>query len=443
MSIVARHHGPQPAAVLPRPARRVLLAARRRSSCSCSTRCSSATCRRRRSPRLSPRPTRPMWCFVDSWMFAGIVAITAMTTSLGAFSVFVEDAASGRFRDFLVSPIKRCQLILGYLLSTFVIALIMTLLVLVAEPRLPVLRRRRRDRLPEIAWTLGWITLACLAFAALWAFVASFLRTTGAFSALSTIVGTVIGFLAGAFIAVGSSPKGCATSSTPSRSRSRRCCCAASSPPRRCRPSSAALEAIDALREYYGITAVVGDWEVTVPFVLAMLRLPGDRLHGARGLADPGAHRVAHAQPHATDRGLRTGHPTGLIPLDEWSESLNFSVQCRTLNHMVQQQALDRAFAALSDATRRGILTRLGRGRRRSASSRRPRHDAHRHQEARRRARGGGPRHHREGRARAAGPARHRTSGRRHGMDQLLPATLGAPTRRPRGLLHPQEGTES
>ncbi len=29
---------------------------------------------------------------------------------------------------------------------------------------------------------------------------------------------------------------------------------------------------------------------------------------------------------------------------------------------MVQQHALDRAFAALSDPTRRGILTRLGEG---------------------------------------------------------------------------------
>ena len=59
--------------------------------------------------------------FVDSWMFAGIVGITAVTTGLGAFSTFVEDGASGRFRDFLVSPISRGQLVLGYLLSSFVI----------------------------------------------------------------------------------------------------------------------------------------------------------------------------------------------------------------------------------------------------------------------------------------------------------------------------------
>ena len=42
-------------------------------------------------------------------------------------------------------------------------------------------------------------------------------------------------------------------------------------------------------------------------------------------------------------------------------------VQCYTLNHMVQQTALDpsmldRAFGALADETRRGILTRLGAG---------------------------------------------------------------------------------
>jgi DNA-binding transcriptional ArsR family regulator len=44
---------------------------------------------------------------------------------------------------------------------------------------------------------------------------------------------------------------------------------------------------------------------------------------------------------------------------------LHHSVQCRTVNRMVQQTApevLDRTFAALSDATRRGVLERLGDG---------------------------------------------------------------------------------
>lgn len=43
---------------------------------------------------------------------------------------------------------------------------------------------------------------------------------------------------------------------------------------------------------------------------------------------------------------------------------MNCLVQCATVNHMVQLDAvrLDTAFAALADSTRRDILTRLGKG---------------------------------------------------------------------------------
>lgn len=210
--------------------------------------------------------------FVDSWMFAGIVALTAMTTSLGALAVFVEDAASGRFRDFLVSPLRRGQLVLGYLLSTVVIALIMTTLVLVVSLGYLFFVDGVVIGIPEIGRTLGWIALACVAFAAMWALIASFIRTTGAFAALSTIVGTVIGFLAGAFIAVGLFPEGVrnAVNALPfaqSAMLLRREFTA---------ETLSALvggrqEAIDVLREYYGVTAFIGDWEVAVPFVLAAL----------------------------------------------------------------------------------------------------------------------------------------------------------------------------
>lgn len=210
--------------------------------------------------------------FVDSWMFGGIVAMTSITTSLGALGVFVEDAASGRFRDFLVSPIRRGQLVLGYLLSTFVVALIMTVLVLIVSLVYLLIVDGVVIGLLQIATTLGWVALACLAFAALWAFVASFIRTTGAFSALATIVGTVIGFLAGAFIAVGLFPEAVrnVVNSLPF---------AQTAMLMRRELTADTLstlvggqpQAIEALREYYGITAFVGDWEVTVPVVAGIL----------------------------------------------------------------------------------------------------------------------------------------------------------------------------
>lgn len=144
--------------------------------------------------------------FVDSWMFAGVVAVAAVTTPLGALSTFVEDAASGRFRDFLVSPVRRAQLVLGYLGSAFIIGLITTLIVLAVALAYLGLTGRTLPDAGQIIRIVLWTVLSVAAYTALWAFVVSFLRTSGSYSGLSTLVGTLTGFVAGAYIPVGSFP---------------------------------------------------------------------------------------------------------------------------------------------------------------------------------------------------------------------------------------------
>jgi ABC-2 type transporter. len=210
--------------------------------------------------------------FVDSWMFAGIVALSTVTTPLGALAVFVDDAASGRFRDFLVSPLRRGQLVLGYLGSAFLIGVLMTLIVLaVALVYLWLVVGVVLGGV-EIARSLGWIVLAAAGFTALWAFVVSFLRTTGAFSALSTIVGTVAGFVAGAYIAVGVFPDSVrdVVSALPFAQ-------AAMLLRREFTADSLSelvagdQEAIDQLDRFYGTTLAVGDWTVPIWFAAGML----------------------------------------------------------------------------------------------------------------------------------------------------------------------------
>lgn len=210
--------------------------------------------------------------FVDTWMFAGIVGITSITTGLGAMNVFVEDSASGRFRDFLVSPIRREKLILGYLLSAGVIALIMTTVVLIVSLAYLFLVDDVSFRPGEIATVYGFLALSCVAFAALSAFVVSFVRTAGAYSALSTIVGTILGFLAGAYIPVGALPDGVRTviNALPFMQ---------ASVPVRQEMTADSLQAmagsqpgaVDAMQEVYGITASVGDWAITNAYVLFIL----------------------------------------------------------------------------------------------------------------------------------------------------------------------------
>lgn len=146
--------------------------------------------------------------FVMAWVFAGVTMITTLTTGLAALGTFVEDRASGRFADFLVSPISRLQLTLGYLLAALVVAVVLsTVVAVIGQIVILVIGG------PFIGWVqtailLGCIVLSCAAFAALSGFAAAFLGSTSAFAAFSTVMGTVLGFLAGAYIPAGVLPVG-------------------------------------------------------------------------------------------------------------------------------------------------------------------------------------------------------------------------------------------
>lgn len=144
--------------------------------------------------------------FVTTWVFAGITMITTLTTALAAMNVYVEDVASGRFKDFIVSPLKRHQVVSGYIFASFVVSIVMTALVVVVGQLYMLTQGYPLFGLEQILQLLGYVALSSAAFAAIAGFITSFVSSTGAFSAVSTIVGTIIGFLAGAYIPVGSFP---------------------------------------------------------------------------------------------------------------------------------------------------------------------------------------------------------------------------------------------
>lgn len=210
--------------------------------------------------------------FVDTWMFAGIISITTFTTGLGAFASFVDDSATGRFRDFRVSPIGRGELVLGYLLSSFIVAVAMSLFVLAVSLGYLFFVDGLALEPGRLATLVAEIVLSCIAFAALSAFVVSFVSTPGAFSALATVVGTTLGFLAGAYIPVGLFPEGV-------RSVINALPFGQSATLLRQQLSQSALDelvagqaaAVEQLSTYYGITAKVGSWEATPPYIVSVL----------------------------------------------------------------------------------------------------------------------------------------------------------------------------
>lgn len=207
--------------------------------------------------------------FVDSWMFSGIILLTTITTGLGALAVLVEDRQSGRFADFLVSPIRRGQLVLGYLVSAIVVALLMSAIVLA----LSILYLGLVDRLwlapTQLLQIVGLTALCCAGFTALSALVTSFVRSASAFSALNTVIGTVLGFIAGAYIPVGSLPAGVASAvNTLPFAQAAMLLRRPFTDGSLTTLTGDVDEASEALREFYGVDIFIGD--VVIPAWVAI-----------------------------------------------------------------------------------------------------------------------------------------------------------------------------
>lgn len=141
--------------------------------------------------------------FINSWAYAGIVMTTAITTGLAALGVFVADRESGRFTDFAISPVPRWKVVVSYLLATASIATIITTVVYIAA-QIHLLMQGATIPTPEILiQTVGRYLLIVFSFAALSSLVITFIKNNSAFTSLSVIVGTGIGFMAGIYVPLG------------------------------------------------------------------------------------------------------------------------------------------------------------------------------------------------------------------------------------------------
>ena len=67
---------------------------------------------------------------MDSWIVAGLVAVTSVTTTMGAFGTMVEDKSNKIIKDIRSSPMPRVSIAGGYIFSAFVIGSIMCIVAL-------------------------------------------------------------------------------------------------------------------------------------------------------------------------------------------------------------------------------------------------------------------------------------------------------------------------
>jgi multidrug/hemolysin transport system permease protein len=144
---------------------------------------------------------------VYAWMMSGLVAVSSVTLSLGALGRMVQDRERKVFNDFMVAPIHRWQLILGYLFSTLIISFSISFVLFIVSQVVLVIKGAEWMPLISSLQVLGIIVLLTLSSGLLLLFAISFVHNETVFSLVSTIVGTLIGFVTGAYMPMGVMPR--------------------------------------------------------------------------------------------------------------------------------------------------------------------------------------------------------------------------------------------
>ena len=143
---------------------------------------------------------------VDSWIMAGILVVNALTVPLGALGVLVDDESRKRLGAFLVAPIHRSRLVQGYLLAAMAVGLLLGMATLLLSQVYIVAKGGEMLPFASLVQAIGLQTLNVFSSGCIVFFLVSFIRTAAAFSTLSTILGTLVGFLAGVYLPVGAMP---------------------------------------------------------------------------------------------------------------------------------------------------------------------------------------------------------------------------------------------
>ena len=143
---------------------------------------------------------------MNSWIVAGMLASSSITTSMGAYAIMVSDKENKYIKDFYTSPISKKAILGGYLFTGFIISVIMTLITFFIGEVYIIIKGGHFISFTNFLLLICIILLSSFASSAMVCFVVSFLKSINSYITISIILGTLIGFLIGAYICIGDLP---------------------------------------------------------------------------------------------------------------------------------------------------------------------------------------------------------------------------------------------
>ncbi|AWX42801.1 ABC transporter [Metamycoplasma cloacale] len=145
--------------------------------------------------------------YADWFLLIGMMTVIPFTNALSITSVMVSDAEKKVLNDLFITPVRSSSirfsywffnLILNIIISTFIYTIILTYMTINKTLTFDSIKTLK-------VW--GIVLFSCVFNSAMVVFFISFVKNTGVFAALNSVLSMISGFLTGAFIPLTSMPK--------------------------------------------------------------------------------------------------------------------------------------------------------------------------------------------------------------------------------------------
>ena len=138
-----------------------------------------------------------------SWVMSGVLAILPVNASLGSLSAMLVDKEKGTYEDLIMTPLSRLQIIGGYVLSTFLVTFILSVIAFLATEIYFVSLGGALLSFGATMDLLFEIVLNTLSATLILFCISLFFKSLSGYSLFNSILGTLIGFLTGTLIPIG------------------------------------------------------------------------------------------------------------------------------------------------------------------------------------------------------------------------------------------------
>lgn len=142
--------------------------------------------------------------FVTLWTCAGIISINAVTITLAVYSTMIKDRAERRLYAIYTAPVSRLAISAAYITAAWISSVIICVLTLAISEIYCIIQGGEVFSVLQHLQLIGMIAVNSFTYAALMYLAAVLVKTEGAWSGLGTVVGTLVGFLGGIYIPIGS-----------------------------------------------------------------------------------------------------------------------------------------------------------------------------------------------------------------------------------------------